>query len=266
MRINTHDNSFPFRLSAAAALTLLLTIVVVADWPQWRGPNRDGYVADAFIPATWPKSLKEEWRVTVGIGHASPVTANGKIYVFARQDDQEVLRCLEATSGKELWKSSLPVTYEMNPAATSHGKGPKSTPLISNGNVYTLGIAGVLSCHDAATGKLKWRHEYSKTYPLTSPLFGTAMSPLIDNGLLIAHVGGHDKGALTAFDAETGAVKWTNDLDGPAYSSPMIVDLAGTRQLVTFMQKELVGIDVASGKLLWQLPSKTQYDENIVTV
>ena len=102
-----------------------------ADWPQWRGPNRDGFVADAALPKSWPKTLQTEWKVPVGIGHASPVAANGKIYVFARQNDEEVLRALDATSGKELWKTSLPIAYQMHEAATGHGKGPKSTPVVS---------------------------------------------------------------------------------------------------------------------------------------
>jgi len=100
----------------------------------------------------------------------------------------------------------------MHEAAKGHGKGPKSTPVVSKGIVYTLGISGVLSAHDANTGKLKWRREFSKDYPKTSPLFGTSMSPLVDSGLVIAHVGGHDKGALTAFDAQTarrnGRTRW----------------------------------------------------------
>jgi outer membrane protein assembly factor BamB len=243
----------------------LTTASLAADWPQWRGPNRDGYVADAAIPPTWPKALKEEWKVTVGVGHSSPIVANGKIYVFARQDEAEVLLCLDAVTGNETWRSSQPISYEMNPAAMGHGKGPKSTPAVSNGNVYTFGITGVLSCHDARTGKLKWRREFSKQYPNTSPLYGTAMSPVVDNGVLIAHVGGHDKGALTAFDAETGSVKWSNDMDGPAYSSPIIVTLAGVRQVVTFMQKDFVGIAAATGKLLWKLAAKSAYDTNSVT-
>jgi len=188
-----------------------------------------------------------------------------KIYIFARQGEEETLLSLDAATGKEIWKSSQPISYTMHPAATGHGKGPKSTPVVSNGSVFTLGISGVLSAHDARTGKLKWRHEFSKQYPITSPLFGTAMSPIVDHGLLIAHVGGHDKGALTAFDVETGAVKWTNNMDGPAYASPILVTLAGVRQLVTFMQKDFVGVDAATGKLLWKLPAKTQYDENTVT-
>ena len=235
------------------------------DWPQWRGPNRDAKVSTAFVPSAWPRTLKEEWKVPVGVGHASPVVANGKIYVFARQGEEEVLLALDAVTGKEIWRSSQPIAYQMHEAATGHGKGPKSTPLVYKGNIYTFGISGVLSAHDARTGKLKWRQDFSKQYPKTSPLFGTAMSPLIDSGLLIAHVGGHDKGALTAFDPETGTIRWSNDVDGPAYSSPIVVTLAGVRQVVTSTQGNVIGVEVPTGKLLWKLPAKSQYDENSVT-
>jgi len=244
--------------SASAAMA-------IADWPQWRGPNRDGLVSDASIPRTWPKELKQEWKVTVGVGHSSPVVANGRIYVFARQAEQEVVLCLDAATGKEIWRSGQSIAYEMHNAARAHGKGPKSTPVLYDGNVYTLGISGVLSCHETRTGNLRWRREFSQQYPNTSPLFGTAMSPLVLNGQVIAHVGGHDKGALMAFDARTGASKWANEMDGPAYSSPIVVDMAGTRQVVTFMQSAFVGVDAATGKLLWKVPAKTQYDENSVT-
>src|SRR5688572_4005515 len=226
----------------ALLITLTLTATANAtlasgnsDWTQWRGPNRDGLVRDAAIPRVWPKELKEEWKVTVGIGHSTPVVANNKIYVFARQAEEEVLLCLDSATGKEIWRSDQPIAYEMHNAARKHGKGPKSTPVLHDGKVYTLGISGVLSCHDGRTGNLKWRREFSKQYPKTSPLFGTAMSPLISNGQVIAHVGGHDKGALMAFDANTGADKWANQMDGPAYASPIAVNLAGTRQVVTFM-------------------------------
>jgi outer membrane protein assembly factor BamB len=254
-----------FKIKILSATLLVAVTVCAADWPQWRGPNRDGRIDGVSLPATWPKTLKEEWKVTVGTGHATPVVVNDRIYVFARQGEEEVLSCLEASTGKQLWRSSVPIPYEMNPAATGHGKGPKSTPVVANGSVFTFGISGLLSCHDAQTGKLKWRNDFSKKYPATSPLYGTAMSPLVDNGLLIAHVGGQDKGALTAFDVETGAVKWSNDWDGPGYSSPIIVTLAGVRQLVTTSQKEIAGVDVATGKLLWQIPAKSEYDTNAVT-
>jgi outer membrane protein assembly factor BamB len=254
-----------FKLKIFSVALLVAATVCAADWPQWRGPNRDGRIDGVSLPATWPKTLKEEWKVTVGTGHSTPVVVNDRVYVFARQGEEEVLSCLDASTGKQLWRSSVPISYQMNPAATGHGKGPKSTPVVSNGSVFTFGISGLLSCHDAQTGKLKWRNDFSKKYPATSPLYGTAMSPLVDNGLLIAHVGGQDKGALTAFDVETGTVKWSNDWDGPGYSSPIVVTLAGVRQLVTTAQKEIAGIDVASGKLLWQLPAKSEYDTNAVT-
>lgn len=245
-----------------ASTTLATTI---ADWPQWRGPNRDGLVSGVAIPRRWPKELKQEWKVTVGVGHSTPVVANGRIYVFARQGEEEVLMCLDSETGKQIWGSSQPISYQMHNAARAHGKGPKSTPVIYRGNVYTLGITGVLSSHDARTGALKWRREFSQLYPKTSPLFGTAMSPLVLSGNVIAHVGGHDRGALTAFDADTGVVKWSNETDGPAYASPIVVNLAGTQQIVTFMQKQLIGVDANTGKLLWTLPAKSQYDENSAT-
>jgi outer membrane protein assembly factor BamB len=237
----------------------------VGEWPQWRGPNRDGKVSGVAAPKTWPKELKEEWKATVGVGHASPVVSDGKIFVFARQGEEETLMALDPATGKQLWKSGHAVAYEMNPAARGHGKGPKSTPVVSGGKVFTLGIAGALSAHDAKTGKVIWRKDFSKQYPVTSPLYGTSMSPVVEKNLLIAHVGGHDKGALTAFDTETGAVKWTYDAEGPAYSSPVIGSFGGARQVLTFTQTEFVSLSAATGELLWKLPSKTAYDTNMNT-
>jgi outer membrane protein assembly factor BamB len=236
------------------------------EWPQWRGPNRDGLVSGVAAPASWPKELKQNWRVTVGVGHSSPVVSGGMVYQFARQGEDEVLLALDASTGKELWRSAAtPAPYTVNPAASGHGKGPKSTPVVASGRVYTLGIAGLLSAHDAKTGRLVWRKDFSKQFPLTSPLYGTSMSPVIVGDMLVAHVGGHDKGALTAFDAATGAVKWSYDADGPAYASPVLLTVAGERQVVAFTQKELVGVSASTGSLLWKLPAKTAYDTNCNT-
>lgn len=240
--------------------------VATAEWPQWRGPNRDGLALGVAAPSVWPKELKPGWKVTVGIGHASPVVSKGVVYQHARQGEEEVLLALDPTTGKELWRAgAVPAPYELNPAARGHGKGPKSTPVVAAGRVYTLGIAGLLSAHDAKTGRVIWRKDFSKQFPTTSPLYGTAMSPVVVGNLLIAHVGGHDKGALTAFDAATGAVKWSYDADGPAYSSPVSLTVGGERQVVTFTQKELVGVSAATGALLWKLPAKTGYDTNCNT-
>jgi outer membrane protein assembly factor BamB len=251
--------------SLAIILAVATLPAAASDWSQWRGANRDGRTSDFNAPATFPKTLKEEWRATVGVGHASPIVADGRVFDFARQGEEEVVMSFDLATGKQLWRASYPVAYTMNEAAVGHGKGPKSTPVVAGGRLYTLGITEVLSCFDAASGKLIWRKEFSKEYPATSPLYGTAMSPIVLDGNVIAHVGGQDKGALTAFDAATGAVKWSWADDGPAYSSPVVATLAGVRQIVTYTQKFLIGIDPASGKLLWQLTAKTQYDDNSVT-
>ncbi|HEX5709022.1 MAG TPA: PQQ-binding-like beta-propeller repeat protein [Pyrinomonadaceae bacterium] len=250
---------------AFAALALGASAADAGDWTQWRGASRDGRVAGFVAPSAWPKTLREEWKVKVGVGHSTPLLSGGRVYVFAREGEEEVLRALDARNGRELWKSSHAVAYEMHNAARAHGKGPKSTPALSGNNLCTLGIAGDLTCHDARTGRVKWRKSFAAQYGKTAPQFGTAMSPVFDGGRLIAHVGGHDRGALTAFDAETGKVKWSFEPDGPAYASPVIATLAGTRQLITFTQKELVGLKAETGELLWKLPSKTQYDENCNT-
>ncbi|HEX8560449.1 MAG TPA: PQQ-binding-like beta-propeller repeat protein [Pyrinomonadaceae bacterium] len=240
--------------------------VASAEWPQWRGPNRDGLAAGVAPPAAWPKELKPRWKVTVGIGHASPVVSRGVVYQHARQGEEEVLLALDAATGRELWRAgAVAAPYEVNSAARDHGKGPKSTPAVSGGRVFTLGIAGLLSAHDARTGRLLWRKDFSRQFPVTSPLYGTAMSPLVVGDAVVAHVGGHDKGALTAFDAATGAVRWTYDADGPAYSSPVVLTAGGERQLVTFTQKELVAVSAATGAPLWRLPAKTGYDTNCNT-
>lgn len=240
--------------------------VASGEWPQWRGPNRDGLAAGVALPGAWPKELKPRWRVTVGVGHSSPVVSNGVVYQFARQGEEEVLVALDVSTGKELWRAgAVPAPYTVNPAASGHGKGPKSTPAVANGRVYTLGIAGLLSAHDAKTGRLVWRKDFSKQFPSTSPLYGTSMSPVVVGDLLVAHVGGHDRGALTAFDAATGAVKWSYEGDGPAYSSPVLLTAGGERQVVTFTQKDLVAVSAATGALLWKLPAKTSYDTNCNT-
>jgi outer membrane protein assembly factor BamB len=153
----------------------------------------------------------------------------------------------------------------MHPAARGHNKGPKSTPVLNANRLYTLGVTGVLSCFNARDGRLIWRKEFSREFKTTSPLFGTAMSPVVESGLLIAHVGGHNHGALIAFDAATGAVKWSWNGDGPGYASPIVVDFNGTRQIVTQTQQHIVGVAASTGELLWKIPFTTEYVQNIVT-
>lgn len=235
------------------------------DWPQWRGPNRDGHLAGFVAPESWPEQLDRQWEVEVGPGHSSPVVVGNRVFLLSRQDDSEVVRSLNLADGSQRWSQSYPARYEMNPAARGHGKGPKSTPVVADGRLFTLGISGILSCWDADSGKRLWQHEFSSQFDKTSPLYGTAMSPLVDSGVLIAHVGGHNDGALTAFDPGTGQVRWQWDGDGPAYTSPIITTLAGTRQLITQSQAACIGVSPTDGRLLWEMPFETQYLMNIVT-
>lgn len=235
------------------------------DWPQWRGPNRDGKIPAASAPAKWPEKLERKWRVTVGEGHASPLIVGDAAFVFAREGESEIVRRLELATGRETWRAEYPAPYEMNPAAQGHGKGPKSTPVFADGRLFTFGISGILSAWDAKTGKRIWRRDFGTEHKQTSPTFGTAMSPVVDRGLLIAHVGGQDDGALTAFDVRTGQARWRWTGDGPAYSSPVLVTLGGVRQVVTQTQKQCIGLDAGSGKLLWSVPFTTPYEQNSVT-
>ena len=248
-----------------ALLLLAAPALFSEDWPQWRGPRRDGSLPSFQEPKAWPEKLARKWKIPIGPGHSSPIYAAGRIYVFSRQQNSEVISSVSPENGKIYWSQSYAAPYKMNPAAEAHGEGPKSTPVFAGGKLYTLGISGILSCVDAETGELRWRKEFSKQFPQTSPLYGTAVSPVVDNGLLIAHVGGNDGGALIAFDADSGDVKWTWKGDGPAYASPIIAAPSGVRQVVTQTQQKVVGVDEASGELLWQIPFSTPYVQNIVT-
>jgi outer membrane protein assembly factor BamB len=254
------------QLAYGCMLALLLDGFSIAeDWPGWRGPQRDGHLVGFAAPKTWPKELRQLWKVEIGEGHSSPLVEGDLVFAFSRQKDREVVRALKLDGGQEVWNQSYPAVYSPNGYAASHGKGPKSTPILAGGRLFTLGISGILSAWDAKSGKLLWQNEYSKTYKVTSPLYGTAMSPAVEEGLLVAHVGGHGQGALAALDVETGKPKWQWTGDGPGYASPVIVTLGGTRQVITQSQNRLIGAAVADGKLLWSLPFETSYTQNIVT-
>jgi len=230
------------------------------EWPQWRGPAREG-TATFAAPATWPAALTKRWEVSVGAGHSSPVATGDRVIIHTRQGDREVTRALALATGKEIWRSDYAAPYTMNSAARGHGPGPKSTPAVAEGRVFTFGISGIVSAHDVATGKVLWRIDA----PPAPPEFGTAMSPIVDGSLVIVHLGANDQGALTAFDAASGKPRWRWTGDGPAYASPVLAEIGGTRQLVTQSENAVIGIDAASGQLLWRVPFRTSYDQNSIT-
>ena len=181
--------------------------------------------------------------------------------MHTRQGTREVIAAYDLATGARLWQEAYDAPYQMNPAAQQHGPGPKSTPAVAGGRVFALGISGVLTALDLATGQVLWRVPAATTLPL----YGTANSPVVDGDRVIAFMGGHDRGALTAFDAATGAVRWRWTGDGPGYSSPIVAELGGTRQVITQSQSRLVGVGAADGRLLWDVPLRTSFDQNSIT-
>ena len=238
-------------IGAMVALVILLCAapMFAQDWPQWRGANRDGKVTGFAQPQTWPKALTKKWDTRVGSGDATPALVGDKLYVFARQGAEEVVLCLDAGSGKELWQHKYAAQAVGGPARRH--PGPRSSPAVAEGKVDTLGVGGVLSCLDAGSGKLVWRKD---PFPRVVPTFFTSMSPMIVDGMAIGHLGGRSKGAIVAYDLASGDEKWRWAGEGPQYASPALLTVEGTKQIVTLTQKSIVGVGVADGKLLWQRP------------
>jgi outer membrane protein assembly factor BamB len=205
--------------------------------------------------------LQKRWEVSVGSGHASPVVSGNLVVAIGREGDNEVVRALDVSSGKEVWRAAYPAPFTVHPAAQSHGAGPKSTPAIAGGRVFTFGIGGILSAFDVATGRLLWRVPPAGA----PPQYGTAASPLVDGTSVIAHVGGDEHGALTSFDAATGKSRWQWTGDGPGYGSPIVATFGGIRQVIAQTQKFLIGLNASNGALLWQLPFRTDFDQNAIT-
>jgi len=231
------------------------------DWPQWRGPRRDGTLTSFVEPKVWPETLTQRWKITVGEGYSTPIVVGNRVYQFSRQQENEVMRAIDAASGKVVWEKSYAAPFEMVSATKRHGPGPKSTPTYADGRLFTFGMSSIITAWDAASGKELWRKPAG---PL-QPQFHTAMSPLVDGGQVILHIGGDRNGALTAFDVATGAVKWEWKGDGPAYGSPIIAEIGGARQLLLFSQQNFVGVNPANGQLLWSVPFEARSTTNSIT-
>jgi outer membrane protein assembly factor BamB len=254
----------PRRISLIVALFLATAGAAAQEWAQWRGANRDGTVRGFAPPAKWPEKLTQVWKTSIGGGYSSPVVRNDRAWVHSRRGEEEVVSAIDLTSGKLLWSKSYQAVWTKNKYAVEMASGPYSTPLLHNGRLYTLGITAVLSCFDAATGELHWRKQFGALD--SSKMFtGTAMSPAMEGGNLIVHVGDDRGGKMIAFDGVTGAEKWAWTGDGPGYSSPIVVTLGGVRQVVTLTDKNVVGIAAVDGKLLWKFPWPDEWNENIVT-
>ena len=242
--INGHDRAL---LVVAVALGAIVAQASAQDYPQWRGVTRDGSASTFREPQSWPDSLTRRWRVEVGDGYATPLVVGRTVYVFSRRDGNEVMHALDASTGAKLWQSGYPAPYSPSQAAAAHGAGPKATPLYYQGRLFTLGISGIVAAFDADTGRALWRTDP----PAEHPFFSAASSPVGDNGLIFTHPGNY--GPVTAFDAASGAVKWSAGAGG-FFQSPLVVTLGGIRQIVTVTQKSVIGVSVPKGELLWEFP------------
>src|SRR5262245_29228870 len=240
---NRRQHMFKFNSTTlVCSLALLASQAFAQDWPQWRGPARDGKATGFEAPKTWPKELTRKWKVTVGEGVATPALVGDKLYVFARADGAETTRCLEAASGKELWKDKYDSLGASGPA--SGFSGPRSSPSVADGKVVTLGVRGVWSCLDAKDGKLLWRKDDFKG---ATPKFYTASSPLIVDGVCVAEVGGSENGGVVACELTSGKEKWRWTGDGPSYSSPLLMNIGGTRVVIAMSDAKLVALGVTDG-------------------
>lgn len=228
------------------------------DYPQWRGPNRDGAASAFSKPDSWPEHLRLRWKVDVGEGYATPIVIGKTVYAFTRRDGREGMTALDAETGTTVWRTDYPVAYEPYEEAVDHGEGPKATPLLHNGKLYTLGISGTISSFEPSSGTLVWQ----KPAPPIQPDVGAASSPIADRDAVIVQEG-YD--ALTAFEANTGRVRWTvkNEF---RYASPIIVNLHGTRQLIAVAQQSILGISVADGAVLWEQSWKSPFVQAITPV
>ena len=242
-----------------------------ADWPQWRGPTRDGRLpAGQRLPAALAAGPEIIWRVACGGGFASPVLAGGKLFHFDCRDGKETLHALDAASGRTIWSAPVDETFK-----DGFGTGPRCTPLADGQRVFAQSCRGELQCRAADDGKLLWRTNYVADFgavfigergsAVGATRHGNNGSPVIDGQHLIAPAGGASGAGLVCFRKANGEVVWKAGADPAAYASPVVAELAGRRQVVSFSAAAVVGVDARDGALLWRVPVKTSLGRHCVT-
>jgi outer membrane protein assembly factor BamB len=237
-----------FVASLAASTTL------ADDWPQWRGPNRDGVWKEQGVVEKFAgPRLKIRWRVPVAGGYSGPTVAGGRVYVMDRvvePKEQERVHCFDWRTGRRLWSHAYDCSY----AGVGYPDGPRTSVTIDHGRAYSLGAMGHLFCLDAANGTVLWSRDLKREYRIRMPTWGIAASPLVDGNLVIVQIGGSDNACLVAFDSKSGKERWRALPDGANYSSPVIIQQAGKRVLVCWTAERVVGVDPQSGALFWAYP------------
>ncbi len=240
--------------------------LVVADayWTDFRGPNRDGHYTERPILTNWPAGgLRQLWRQPIGGGYASFVVADGLAFTIEQRRDREAVTAYEVATGREVWVHGYLARFQ----ESMGGEGPRATPTWHDGRVYSLGAQGEFSCLDAAGGRLLWCKNILQDNHATNLFFALATAPLIVDDLVVVLSGSRLPGAtnqtLLAFDKVTGTLRWSALDDDQAYTSPMLVTLAGQRQLLVVTAARAVGLRPENGAVLWSFPWRVQYDNSI---
>jgi outer membrane protein assembly factor BamB len=240
------------RLLALVSVVLALTAAARAeDWPQFLGPGRNGQYAGPPLAEGWSaQGPGVAWRKGIGAGFAGPVIVQGRVILFHRLGNEEIVDAIDARTGTAQWRYSYPTTYRDD---FGFDEGPRAVPVVVDGIVYTFGAEGRLHAIDLAKGTRIWSVDTMQRFEVPKGFFGAAGSPLVENGRVLANVGG-PKAGIVAFEAKTGNVIWTATDAGASYSSPIGATIAGRRYAIFFTRAGLVGLDPATGQAAFQRP------------
>jgi len=254
-------------LSVTASALLLAAAVRAEDWPCWRGLHRDGISREVGLVKSWPETgPKVAWKRELTGGYSGAAVARGRLVTQTEDKKEEIVLCLEAATGKPVWEYRYPCDYDQHPSLDQRFKGgPRSSPTIDGDRVYTLGTTGVLSCLDFQTGKPVWSSDLLKLAGRACPEFGYTGSPLVEGNLVFVHPGGQNGNSLAALDKRDGKLVWKAESDRVGYSSPLVIHVNGTPQVVYFTGTGVVAVTPADGKALWRYDWKTDYDLNTAT-
>ncbi len=243
------------RLVLGFALCAVGVSLRADDWPQWRGPNRDGvWREEGVLEKFASEELKIQWRQPIGSGYSGPTVAGGRVFVSDRVVEPkqiERVHCFDAKTGEPQWTHSYDCVYEK----VGYTAGPRASVTVNDGRAYSLGSMGHLFCFEAESGKVVWHKDLDSEYQIRMPIWGIAASPLVENDLLIVQIGG-EKACLVAFDKKTGEERWRALDDNASYSAPIMIEQAGHRVLVCWTGESVVGMNAATGQVYWQYPFK----------
>jgi outer membrane protein assembly factor BamB len=231
------------------------------DWPQWRGPNRDGISKETGWLAKWPGNGPNKlWEARLGVGYSSHAVANGRVYTMGNIEETDYVYCLDANTGKEIWKYD----YACSSKDPNGYPGPRCTPTVDSDRVYTLSREGHFFCFNAQNGKVLWSKDFKKDFGGKVPTWGFSGSALIEKNLVLVEVGGPGN-SVVAMNKQNGQVVWKNGNDPVGYSSLVAYDYNNQRNLAVFPKDAVVGRAMAGGKELWRFPWKTSYGVNAAT-